>query len=93
MSFIFSVLVLFPLGGVAMVKAIRTARRRVIDPEARRRLGLRLLAGSGAALVGLFVFRPWADGSPFQLSLIFTVLMVIFCSMFTGGALLEKRDQ
>ena len=93
MSLFFNVLVLSPLGALAMVKAIRSVRRRVTDPDARRRLGLGLVAGSSVALVGLFVLRPWPDPSPLQLSLIYTTVMVLFGALFTGGALLEKRDR
>ena len=91
MALLFNVLVLLPLGGVAMVAVVRAARRRVRDPQRRVRIG-RLLSGFGALFFfGLLVLGMTQDLSVWMRRVFLIAELLSFAAMATGTALLEDR--
>jgi len=83
------VILLSPLWAYGVVRTIRSARRRVQEVDARRRLGRRLLVASTAAHAGLFWLPEWPSSVLVRVAL-FSVLFAIYGVLFTGVALLER---
>ena len=83
------VILLSPLWAYGVVRAIRSARRRVQEVDARRRSGWRLLVASAVAHAGVFLL-PGRSNSVLLQVVVISVLFTIYGGLFTGVALLER---
>lgn len=82
-------IVLSPLWALAVVRTIRSTRRKVQALDARRRLARRLLATSVVAHVALFWLPEWPSSALMQLALM-SLFFAVYGVLFTGIALLER---